>query len=813
MPEPTPGPAPPPRRTWLLFGLPTSILLLWAVSPLIWGSETLYLRDVLATHYPMKVAEAEALRAGRLPLVDVYRASGQPLAGNPNALPFYPTNLFYLTSTPLWAMNLHFWLHLLLALPAFAWLGRAWGLSRPGAWAGGAVWATSGFVLSQMNFLNLVAGVALVPAFVAACLRLDEEGRLRSWRGAAAGALWALLLLAGDPITAALALAAGAGAILCRRLRRGGGGTDEPGAQGGWGGRILAFAGALGLGTLVALPQLVELLRILPSSFRGVYGYSFRAATAASWDPRQALDLLLPFPFGRLDLAGLGAFWGHRFHGGSPLYYLSLFPGALPFALVAAAGRPWRLGGALRRAAVWAWALMGIGLFFALGRFNPLGSWLFALPGVRYPVKFWWLIALGLALLAGLGFDRAMVDGNPGARRRTLAVLVTFGGALFGVWMTLRFGGVGVETWLQGVIGPGRPEAFAAAEQVRLAGTAFVAFGAAASLALVVWVANRRGERWRQGWGAGLLALHGAFQLLLLGPLLATDTASLYRTRPPLLEQLPDSRVLAHGGFGGLFGPSSLGDGTFPDDRGLWQARRAYFELYPPAGPSWGRRYAFNTSPEGLDSFLTRVTQAAVSDSSDRERLALLGASGVDTLLLDRLLAPEAAAGARLVGRIPSFGREVYAYQLRVRSEPVQLVGEVLRAPDLTAAFGRLTAPGFDPRKQAVLIGEGEAHSGPAGTVDVETSEPERLVATVDSRDGGLLTTWRAWLPLYRAWVDGEEVETVPANMHLLAVPVPPGKHRLELATDRRPLGWSACGSILGLLGLGGLGVGWKGRR
>src|SRR5262249_4264671 len=70
-----------------LYALPVLLLLAWAL-PLVSGARTLYLRDVLNTHLPMKAAHAEALREGRfLPLVDPYRSGGQPLLGNPNAVP------------------------------------------------------------------------------------------------------------------------------------------------------------------------------------------------------------------------------------------------------------------------------------------------------------------------------------------------------------------------------------------------------------------------------------------------------------------------------------------------------------------------------------------------------------------------------------------------------------------------------------------------------------------------------------------------------------------------------------------------------
>ena len=115
--------------------LPTMVLLLVAVWPLVRGSHTLYLRDAANTHLPAKWAQAEAMRGGRLPLIDPLRDGGQPALGNPNTVPLYPDNLLYLTAPTIWSFNAHFWLHLLVAPWAFFFLARVWGLGPRAAWA------------------------------------------------------------------------------------------------------------------------------------------------------------------------------------------------------------------------------------------------------------------------------------------------------------------------------------------------------------------------------------------------------------------------------------------------------------------------------------------------------------------------------------------------------------------------------------------------------------------------------------------------------------------------------------------------------
>jgi hypothetical protein len=788
------------KKAWLACLAPTLLLLAVVVFPLARGSDTLYLRDIVATHLPMKAAEAEALRQGRLPLIDPYRALGQPLAGNPNAVPLYPDNLLYLVGPTLWALNAHFWLHWLLAGPAMFALGRAWGLTRRGASAAGVLWATSGYFLSQLNFYNLIAGVALAPAFVAASLCATAgAGPARRW-AAGAGLLWALLLLAGDPMTALLAFVLAVGAVVARASTHAfgaseGGGTrrrEGPSAAAvGLRSGLPRLGLGLTLGTLLASPQLVEFARALAGSFRALYGYSLSAATAASWDPRQALEWLLPFPFGRLDLLAAGSFWGHAFHGGNPPFFPALYPGLLALALVAAAGG---FSGPLRR---WAWGAAALGVFFALGRHNPAAAWLFALPGLRYPVKLWLLPAMGLAVLSGLGFERAFGLGEPRARRRMVGVLAGLGVLLLGAWGALALLDGAAFGLLRGLIPASRPDAFVDAERLRLAGLCRASAGIAAALVLAAWAA-----RLRAAWAAALLALHSASQLVLLAPLFATDAALPYRLPTPLLAQVPEQAVLVHGGFGGLFGPGTLAAGRFPEPRSHWLARRAFFELYPPTGPLWGRRYAFNGSPEGLDGFWSRMAQAAVRGSGDGERLRLAAASGVDLLLLDRPLAPEAGESARLVAEMPSFGHRLRVYELARRLAEAQVLGTVHRAADLDQAVRHLTDPGFDPRRQAVAAGPGPELDGPPGEVLGSDAGPEHWAGEVASPLGGLLVLRRAYLPLYRAFLDGRETRTQVANLHLLGVEVPPGRHRVEVRADRRPLLASLPPAALGALGL-----------
>ncbi len=799
-------PARTPRgfRDFLLFGLPALGLLGLLVLPLITGRETLILRDVLQVHLMLKVPLVRALRAGYFPLIDPFRMGGQALAGNPNALPFYPDNLLFLVAPILWAFNAHFWIHLLLAPVAAYWMARAFGLPRPASWAAGVCYGASGFMLSQLNLYNVVAGAALTPALVAAVLRA-AEGRRRA--AAAAGLVWGLLLVSGDPSTALVAAFLAATALLALR------GNPLRVAGRGW------LAAGLGLGTLAALPQIVELLRILPVSFRGYVGYSAWRSTVGAWRPIHALDWIVPLAFGRIDRVGAGGLWGSRFFAGKLPLFLSLYPGLLALALVAASGRP------RSRRAAWAWGAVGLGIFLALGGNNPLGAWLFDLPGAasfRYPVKLWPMVAVGAALLCGIGFERtlgaALARSGPPRLRAVAVALLVLGAALLGVWLLLVVAPARFEAWVLGGGASGWTPFLAAAERARWLATLVV------SLALVVGLGGSLVlARRRPVLGACLLlAVHAAGQVYLLRPLAVTDDVEIFRHPPQALAAVPQGAVVANAEYLDLFGKSPTAVG--PDDRPQWLLRQDYLALYPFAGVLYGRRYALDRSPEGLETYLSRIAATAVEGARDDEtRLCALTRWGVSRVVVEDPLTGVPPTVGGLVGRFPGPVKPIAVYRLPRPAPEVLFAENILAVPHLNAAWALFTAPGFDPRRDVVLPGPADApvppapspgaDGGPRARLRLLARSPELFDVEVDAPAPGVLVIQRADLPLWRATVDGRPAPIEPANLDRIGVRVPAGRHRVRVAIDRRPLYGSAAASGLGLAGLLALGVAGPRRR
>ena len=763
------------------------LLLAFRLVPLVAGARTLYLRDVFGTHLEMKAAQAEAMKDGRLPSIDPGRAGGQPALGNPDSVPLYPDNLMYLAAPTLWALNAHFWIHLLLAPFSMHWLARAWGLRREAAWAAGTCYALGGYVLSHLMLYNQVAGVALAPALAAACLRA-AEGRGDRLAAPAVAILWALLLLGGEPFLALLALALALGAVLVRRGIR-------PRSVARLG---LSFA----CGTAIAAPQIVEFLRIVGSSYRGHLGYPPGVRTAASWDPRQIVEWLRPFAFGRPDRLGAAGFWGQSFFTGHPPYYFSLYPGLLTLALAAAALRRGT------RSARGPLVTVLAGLFLSLGRFNPAVAWIFEAAGglLRYPVRMWLLVAIGGALLAGIGYEKSILEADPGARRTLHTALAALAGAFLLIRLVLAQRPGSIETRLAGVLTSSSPAASASMAVARWAHLSLESLGLVALLALAAALAARR----PMAGGALLLTLHAAAQIVLLSPLMATDSMESYRVPSALVQAIPAGAGVAHGASEGLFGAGGTAARLYPGAQGFWLARRTFEEGYPFAGALWGRRYELNVSSEGLDSFLSTAARDAVRRADDAARLRLLAAWGVEYLVLDRPLEPAARRLAVPVLSRPSYGGTIDLYRIPAAAPPVVLAGTVLGAANINEALTRLEDPSFDPRTMVVLPGDRSrvAAIAPAPSTDdsartrVLESGPERLAVEVETAAPAVLVVQRAFQPLYRAAIDGARVAPRIANLHRLGIDVPAGRHRVDLWVDRRPLRVSL---LLSLAALGGL--------
>ena len=327
-----------------------SLLLLAVFCALAASFGFFFFRDNFSTHYPIKVLSAAAFRAGEIPWWNFADGGGQPLAGNPNTLTFYPDNVLYLLLPAQVAFNLHFLLHLILGWFAMRSLTR----SRFGAW----FWILSGVAMSALSFYNLITAIALIPLAL-----LGAERRNAVQLGVAFG----LLALAGEPV---VILATGIAVLILFTRSRG---DAELGFSPSASPRLRVITVSLLLATAIAAPQLIAYSEIAREVERA-HGYSAQTVLNASFDPRRLLELLIG-PFIHID---------------APHLFPSLILGIIVIPSI------------LRRSRYT--VIAATMLFFALGAFNPIVRMVVESASVlrvgRFPEKFAIVMCAALVVLA-----------------------------------------------------------------------------------------------------------------------------------------------------------------------------------------------------------------------------------------------------------------------------------------------------------------------------------------------------------------------------------------------------------------------------
>jgi hypothetical protein len=301
-----------------------------------------FFRDNFATHYPVKAVSAAILRAGSFPWWNFQVGGGQPLAGNPNTLTFYPDTLLYLVLPAHVAFNLHFLIHLAAAFFAFHALASRLGVTPRSAVIGAWFYVSGSIAMSLLSFYNMIPALALIPAALLALEGLLE--RAGAGDALMLGACCGLLALAGEPVTIAgaalLLLFAAAGRVDAKRAA------------------LIAAAAVVAL--VIASPLLVAYREVAGEVERGFRAFSAQTVLAASLRPHRLLELVN------------GPFLG--LITDPPPHRYRTDPGQWPLFLPAIVIGPLLLPALLRRSDKRVDRLKIAGallLLIALGRYNP----------------------------------------------------------------------------------------------------------------------------------------------------------------------------------------------------------------------------------------------------------------------------------------------------------------------------------------------------------------------------------------------------------------------------------------------------------
>ena len=451
------------------------VLLLWLlVFAFTWriglAGRVLAGGDIFTYFYPYWAEATRAIRSGRLPLWNPFLFMGVPFLANSQVGFLYPLNWpLYLLFPAQRSVHLTIVLHLCLAaLHAYVWGRKSLELGRIGAWTVGALFALGGYLGAQVEHVNQLQGLVWFPLMLTLYDQASNLERRISTRTIAflglIGVL-GLVLLAGHTQTAFISLAGlsiyGVGPALWRALREG---DWQPVMR-----RTVLVVVAAVIGVAVAGIQFVPTWELARHSVRA-QGLPFNERVSFSLSPLYVGRALLP-------QLGHPVPPDHIEH----VAYVGISGLALAVGGVVTAVSHRRekgpAGSELPRSNSLALLFLTfVGLFFALGFYNPLYLLLARYaPGFahfRVPARWLVLTVVGIAAFAGRALQRVWDGEHPGGRT---VLIVALSMAIVVLW------GVGGLGW-----GEGR-------DLIAVEVAAWV--GTTAAVAGLLWVAGRA-PRW-----------------------------------------------------------------------------------------------------------------------------------------------------------------------------------------------------------------------------------------------------------------------------------------------------------------------------
>jgi hypothetical protein len=432
-----------------------------------------------------------------------------------------------------------------------------------------------------------------------------------------------------------------------------------------------------------------------------------------------------------------------------------------------------------------AWVAGGalLSFLFALGSALPLYR---AIGGIelfrrlRYPIKFYLLTTLCIALLAGFAVDRL----SPRRFRRREIVALSAAALFYLAALALSREGA----WLDQIVRP-LLSGLAVPADVLLPAIrktflvdAVLGLVAAAAVGLLLFLRPRApATGYLLGFATLLLALPRGLPLFVSAAQkdLARPPELAARTSGPgrlyVSPRLPEFNVLATGT-------------AHPDMAPLVSklARVQVEELIPGTGLPFGVRYLFDADPDGSYGWYNRLANEALAASDEPQKGRLLRAFGGRWILAEE---GEAYAGARAVTGLTVAGRRLVLMELEAPAPELRWAGRERRRSSLSGALELLRSERFDPETDVVLPGksDGDATRASRAVLRPDAVEADRAAARVEAEGPGFVVFSRTYFPSWKARVDGEPARVLVANSRELAVAVPAGSHRVEFEWDRGP--------------------------
>ena len=330
----------------------------------------------------------DELLAGRVPLWNPYVNCGQPVVGNPQTWPLYPSSLLLLFFEAARANAISTLLHVLWAGLGMLFFMRQQKLAAVAATLGAVAFAFGGAFVSKAQFPNMLQAMSWLPWLLCASERVIM--RPVPGRVGMLGLCVGLALLAAHAQVTLMQLYLVLAWILFRLV-------TLPRSE-----RLLplgALALAAFLGLALALAQLLPVVEHALASTRPQLSLGAANRFYLPW--RELILLVAPNSLGNPALPGG---WHGKANFWEPCCYIGLVPLVLIFFVQ---------GNKLpeRRAVIkfWLWVAV-IGFWLALGRYGGLYVLAFyVLPGVKQfhdPARWLYLGTFALSVLAAYGLEQ-----------------------------------------------------------------------------------------------------------------------------------------------------------------------------------------------------------------------------------------------------------------------------------------------------------------------------------------------------------------------------------------------------------------------
>lgn len=692
--------------------------------------------DFVNYNYPNDLFAARTLQNGEIPFWNPYIATGQPYAADPNIGFFYPFRL--LLTTTLFNYQAMTWLiighYFLAGIFTYA-LARDLGATRWGSLVAGIGFMFSGFLIGQMDHINIVMSSVWLPVVFLFFRRAILQGRASY--AVAAGLCLSLSILGGhQQFSLFIGYWCGLWLVLHLLEQRGRGFVR--------GSAFLLLLGGVALGgAAVQIILTVEFFQHTERTAMTLAQASVFSLQATDW-----FLLLSPHYLG-VNFSQARPFWDHYVNVNESYMYAGI---VVLFAAIVGSytwksSNKWFLG-----------VIILLALLLSLGQLSPVFhlafTWVPGMKWVRVPTRFALWIALSLPLLAGMGIDWLIAHlpttNKPSSEQalwREIFMLLGMG-IVAGIIVRLLYP---VLPSLQ--VNPTHPLADLI-NQYRQQDAEMVVWLLGGVL-VVLWGAYVQ-PRWR------------AWMPLLLVGLMVVD---LFRAQQPrhitsedTLSILQPTSIIAH----------------WPQTPDFYRIDADYQKVITDAiywGPLTGMVHGF-VQAQGLswNPFDLQMFQDYLAQIDPESRFYdFLGVRYLVTAVPDTLSGkwiplPISSDTLALYENSQALPRAFMVYQSQIEADAQQ-----------TLALIRQNS--FDPAT-TVLLTEGQPFSGTPGRSQVEitsmTANTLSLAVVTDA--AGYLVVSDSYYPDWQVMVNGRSAELLRANYTFRAVFLPAGQFEVRFA-------------------------------